>query len=123
VDAAGAAFVTMSSAADACEHVASKRREPVIAVRQAVQAIVPPYYQLSKYCPFRLLSGPIGRCQIPEHPTSHISMQVAAINWNRAEFVYRSRVSPKADIHRAQVARSAICRRSATTVLVFVEMA
>src|SRR5258708_24386994 len=43
VVAAGGAFVTMmSSAADACEHVARRRREPVIAVRQAVRAIVPP---------------------------------------------------------------------------------
>src|SRR5258708_21424510 len=57
--AAGAAFVTMmSSAADACEHVASRRREPVIAVRQAVRAIVPPYCQLSKYDPFKLPSDP-----------------------------------------------------------------
>jgi hypothetical protein len=55
----GAAFVgMMSSAADTCEHVASRRKEPVIAVRQAVQAIVPPYRLLFKYYLPELLSDP-----------------------------------------------------------------
>src|ERR1700716_3642365 len=122
VDAAGAAFVTMSSAADACEHVASKRREPVIAVRQAVQAIVPscrllqiPPNQVAK----RPLSAAAGYLSIRRLTLQGKSLpSIGTV----AGFVCRSRVSPKADIHRAQVARSAICRRSAATALVFAEM-
>jgi hypothetical protein len=59
VAAAGAAFVAMtSSAADTWEHVASRRNEPVNAVRQAVQAIVPSYDPPSKFWLPKLLSGP-----------------------------------------------------------------
>src|SRR3982074_3578171 len=107
VGAGGAAFVAMmSSAADACEHVASKRREPVIAVRQAVQAIVPSHRLLQillNQVARRPLSAAAGCLSIRRLTPQRKSLpSIGTV----AGFVCRSKVSPMADIHRAQVARS-----------------
>jgi hypothetical protein len=105
---AGAALVATvspadASAADASGQVASRRTEPVNAIRQAMRAIVPPYGQASKSNPFKLPSDLVGRYSMPEHLTSHRAMQVAAINWNRC----RVKVSPNADIDRGNISLGA----------------
>src|SRR5258708_19908152 len=63
-----------ASAADASGHVASRRREPVNAIRQAVRAIVPPYRQLSKYAPLKLLATR----PLPDALASEVARRVAS---------------------------------------------
>src|SRR5258708_15878434 len=77
--AAGVAFVVMMSSADAsvaqAAHDASRSRRPGIVVRQAVRAIAPP----TLHCPNTTHSSyratPVGRCWMPQHPTSPVAMQ------------------------------------------------
>src|ERR1700720_131230 len=81
--AAGAALVAMkSSAAETCEHVASRRREPVIAMRQAVRAIVPSCH-LPQIPPLVLPSDPYR--SVSDARTSDDSNRDASsrYNWNR----------------------------------------
>ncbi len=102
--AAGAALVAMvsaadASAADASGHVASRRREPVNAIRQAVRAIVSPYGQVSKYDPLKLLATR----PLPDALASDVSRRVASrlvLSIGTVDEVGWLIKRPKADIPR-----------------------